>query len=153
MESLNSITKKRPSHDGDAFSRQHPKMPRSNRAKLFMPFDALDGFDETMEAETVETIHPVPLTEEMKTELGEKLQTLEARLSTLPPKRYDRKGLLPIAVLYFEEDQSQTALHKDGPRGHYHWLTGDLLDIDILSHSINLSGRPLRLDRLYAIEF
>lgn len=118
-----------------------------------MPFDALDGFDETMEAETVETIHPVPLTEEMKVELDEKLQALEAHLATLPPKRYARKGLLPVSVLYFEEDPAQTALHKDGPRGHYLWLSGDLLDIDILSHSIDLGGRPLRFDRLYAIEF
>jgi hypothetical protein len=34
----------RPVHNGDLFSRRHPKMARLNRAKLFAPFDALDGF-------------------------------------------------------------------------------------------------------------
>lgn len=36
--------KERPQHDGDAFSRRHPKMPLSKRAKIFLPFDALNGF-------------------------------------------------------------------------------------------------------------
>lgn len=41
----------RPSHVNDAFSRRHPKMPLSRRAKLFMPFDALNGFSEAIRAE------------------------------------------------------------------------------------------------------
>ena len=35
----------RPVHDGDVFSRRHPKMARLNRAKLFAPFAALTGFE------------------------------------------------------------------------------------------------------------
>jgi hypothetical protein len=31
----------RPVHNGDDFSRIHPKMRRGNRAKIFAPFDAL----------------------------------------------------------------------------------------------------------------
>ena len=34
----------RPRHEHDEFSRQHPPMERGKRAKLFAPFDALDGF-------------------------------------------------------------------------------------------------------------
>ncbi len=37
--------KQRPTHDDDAFSRRHPKMPVAKRAKIFLPFDALRGFD------------------------------------------------------------------------------------------------------------
>jgi len=48
----------RPVHNGDDFSRLHPKMKRGNRAKIFAPFDALSGFDETMDVETVFTVHP-----------------------------------------------------------------------------------------------
>ena len=40
----------RPTHDGDVFSRRHPKMARQNRAKLFAPFAALSGFDEAVRA-------------------------------------------------------------------------------------------------------
>ena len=32
---------RRPAHDGDAFSRRHPKMAQLNRAKIFAPFAAL----------------------------------------------------------------------------------------------------------------
>ena len=37
------INEKRPEHINDDFSVRHQKMPRSKRAKLFMPFDALSG--------------------------------------------------------------------------------------------------------------
>ena len=33
-----------PPHGDDAFSRAHPRMSREHRAKIFAPFDALDGF-------------------------------------------------------------------------------------------------------------
>ena len=52
------ITRHRPLHNGDTFSRQHPKMRRGNRAKIFAPFDPLSGFDEKHECETVFTVHP-----------------------------------------------------------------------------------------------
>ena len=38
----------RPVHDGDVFSRRHPKMTRLNRAKIFAPFAALTGFEEAV---------------------------------------------------------------------------------------------------------
>lgn len=37
--------KSRPEHDGDWFSARHPKMDRARRAKQFLAFDALRGFD------------------------------------------------------------------------------------------------------------
>ena len=67
----------RPVHNGDAFSKLHPKMTRSQRAKLFAPFDALSGFDETMNAETVYTVHPAELSEEMKKEQDAKWRKLQ----------------------------------------------------------------------------
>ena len=36
-----ALSRDRPSHDRDAFSRRHPKMSLQNRAKIFAPFDAL----------------------------------------------------------------------------------------------------------------
>jgi hypothetical protein len=41
---------RRPVHDGDVFSRRHPKMTQLNRAKIFAPFDALKGFSEAIAA-------------------------------------------------------------------------------------------------------
>ncbi len=108
----------RPVHNGDAFSKRHPKMPHGQRAKLFAPFDALSGFDETMDAETVYTVHPEDLSEEMKEELDAKWQELQDRFRKLPNRKTDRKGKIQISVLYLQEDIAQTALHDDGPRGN-----------------------------------
>lgn len=40
------INMDRPVHNGDLFSREHPKMTQLNRAKIFAPFAALVGFDD-----------------------------------------------------------------------------------------------------------
>ena len=48
------INKHRPVHKGDYFSFKHPPMARSKRAKLFMAFDALNGFSE--EINSVQTL-------------------------------------------------------------------------------------------------
>ena len=45
-----ALSRDRPSHDRDAFSRRHPKMSLQNRAKIFAPFDALRGYKELIKA-------------------------------------------------------------------------------------------------------
>ena len=142
----------RPQHVCDTFSRQHPKMARGKRAKLFAPFDALSGFDETMDAETIYTVHPAELSEDMKKELDKKLAGLVKQYESLPKRRSARQGMLPVSVLYFEEDTGQTLLKNDGVRGNYRWINGDLLDVDPIGKTINLSGRNLDINRIYAIE-
>lgn len=142
----------RPVHNGDAFSRHHPKMERGNRAKIFAPFDALTGFDETMGAETICTVHPAELSSEMRQELDIKMQWLSGRYKELPAKRADRKHQLEISVLYFEIDPEQTMLHNDGIRGNYRWLSGDILEIDPVRGTVDLGGRRLEAARIYAIE-
>ena len=47
------IFRQRPVHDGDLFSRRHPRMSRLNRAKIFAPFAALVGFDERVRRKEV----------------------------------------------------------------------------------------------------
>ena len=43
------LDKERPKHENDAFSLRHPKMERLERAKLFAPFAALKGFEESID--------------------------------------------------------------------------------------------------------
>lgn len=49
----NIIFRQRPIHEGDLFSRRHPKMSRLNRAKIFAPFAALAGFEEAVRAKEI----------------------------------------------------------------------------------------------------
>ena len=146
------ISKHRPLHNGDTFSRIHPRMRRGNRAKIFAPFDALSGFDESMDAETVFTVHPSELSPEMKQELDDKMQHLIQQYRKLPAKRNERRHQLQISVLYFEIDSEQTVLHNDGLRGNYRWMNGDVLDIDSIRRTIDLGSQKLDIDRIYAIE-
>ena len=142
----------RPDHNGDDFSWIHPKMRRGNRAKIFAPFDALSGFDETMDAETVFTVHPAELSEEMKQELDLKLQSILKRYKELPARRCERVSKLQSSVLYFEIDSEQTVLKNDGVRGNYRWKSGDVLDIDPIHRTMDLGDQHLEMDRIYAIE-
>lgn len=52
----NIIFGDRPVHDGDLFSRRHPKMSRLSRAKIFAPFAALVGFNEAVRAKEIQYV-------------------------------------------------------------------------------------------------
>ena len=47
---------RRPVHDGDVFSRRHPKMTQLNRAKIFAPFAPLTGFDSAVRAKEIQYV-------------------------------------------------------------------------------------------------
>ena len=46
---MDIIDKERPQHNGDEFDIKHPKMSREQRAKIFAPFAALKGYEETID--------------------------------------------------------------------------------------------------------
>lgn len=146
----------RPVHNQDAFSRRHPEMPCSQRAKIFKPFDALDTWDEAIGSETVETVHPSELSEESQAELDRKFAGLLDRFSRLPKKRYQRMDRLQVSILYFERDLVQEMLKNDGERGNYRWICGSVLQISESTRSILLdcAGEAKRLEMkyIYAIE-
>ncbi|EOS21198.1 hypothetical protein C806_04514 [Lachnospiraceae bacterium 3-1] len=58
-------------------SKVHAKMERSNRAKQFMPFDALKGFREALAEKERMIVPKKELSEERKSELNEKLYQLQ----------------------------------------------------------------------------
>ena len=43
---IRSLMRSRPAHASDGFALHHPQMERGRRAKIFAPFDALDGFSD-----------------------------------------------------------------------------------------------------------
>ena len=64
----------RPQHRRfDDFSRQHPKMDRRRRAKIFAPFDALDGYSDSIDGKNVEYVERVVLEEDDRIELNRRL--------------------------------------------------------------------------------
>lgn len=57
-------------------SKIYPKMERSNRAKQFMPFDALKGFREALAEKERMIVSKRELSQEKEAELNNKLQQL-----------------------------------------------------------------------------
>lgn len=55
----------------------HPKMDQSNRAKQFMPFDALKGFQEALREKEKIIVPKRELSEEQKQELDYQLQQIQ----------------------------------------------------------------------------
>jgi hypothetical protein len=61
-----ALSRDRPSHDRDAFSRRHPKMSLQNRAKIFAPFDALPDLRWKVAERQKITRPPARLTEDAR---------------------------------------------------------------------------------------
>ena len=66
----------RPHHHDDRFAFLHPKMDRGRRAKLFAPFDALDGYSESIDSKNIEYVERIDLEEEGRRELDRRIRIL-----------------------------------------------------------------------------
>ncbi len=66
----------KPQHNGDDFSIKHPPMERGKRAKIFAPFDALDGYGDAVRSKNVIYTNKVELDESEKAELNRRLSIL-----------------------------------------------------------------------------
>ncbi|MDD6154866.1 MAG: hypothetical protein PUB39_04860 [Eubacteriales bacterium] len=141
----------RPSHENDEFSRRHPKMDRAKRAKLFIPFDALRGFDEAVGAEKVITQHPAELSDEQNEDLDRKFSRLYEEYKELPAQRSEREGLPEASFLYFVRDPEQESLKNDGIRGNYMWISGKVSEIDVFTRELRVDDRWLSFEYIYDI--
>lgn len=90
----------RPQHEWDDFSIKHPKMSRSNRAKIFMPYDALKGYKEAVREKE-------KLYENKRQLSGEETEKVNTRLAYLIGVCASRRatGQPPpsVSVRYFTE--------------------------------------------------
>lgn len=120
------LPRERPVHDGDVFSRRHPKMTRLNRAKLFAPFAALVGFDERVRNQEIDYIP------RLEPDAGE-APALNRRLCELRDltanARLARANGVQIRVEYFEAcaDDENDAFRVGG---RYRTVAGTVLNVD-----------------------
>ena len=66
----------RPHHYDDHFAFLHPKMDRRRRAKLFAPFDALDGYSESIDSKNTEYVERIDLEDDNHRELDRRIRIL-----------------------------------------------------------------------------
>lgn len=136
----------RPQHGRcDDFSLRHPKMPLSQRAKLFAPYSALVGFEELIDEKLRLYVPRRELNEEEQAETGRTLSCLyeATRRRDAPPVR--------VCVTFFVPcpDENHEAY---GRGGSYETLCGTVRRIDpVLTKSLFVDERPVDFADIAAI--
>ena len=101
-----------------------PSMSRADRAKIFIPFAALKGYDEAIEEKQRLRIEKTELSQEKKEELDIKMQFLEHELS---------KGQRTvIKINYFQKDLKASE-EEEREVGEYMSIEGELKKIDMIN--------------------
>jgi len=120
------INMDRPVHNGDLFSRRHPKMTQLNRAKIFAPFAALVGFDDRVRRKEIQYVSKVELDPDEEWELNRRLQILYELTAN---SKLARENTVEITVEYFAictDRENDAHLEK----GQYLTISGRVLNIN-----------------------
>ncbi len=150
---LSTIFQGPPRHDRDEFSFKHPRMERGKRAKIFAPFDALDGYSDAVKSKDVEYVeraelHEDGLAEDDREELARRLAILHnlTRTGSLA-----RKNRIVVTVTYFVpcEDENSFAF---GVKGLYKTVTGVCWRVDPVGQIITVGESSIMLDSVAGIE-
>ena len=122
----NIIFQDRPVHEGDVFSRKHPKMSQLNRAKIFAPFAALVGFDERVRRKEVTYVTKHELDADEEWDLNNKLFKLPCLTAN---SKLARENRVCVSVEYFTicTDEENDAYQV---KGQYKTVTGIVLKVD-----------------------
>ena len=108
------------------FYKNHPPMDRGHRAKLFQPFAALDGFEDTLETKRLLYAPEVYLSDEEQAELNDRLSLLSELTRT---GRAARRNRITVTVTYFVPcaDQYNDAYLQG--EGKYETVTGIVWEV------------------------
>ena len=115
-----------PVHDGDVFSRKHPRMSQQNRAKLFAPFAALVGFDERVHKKEINYVPKHELDADEEWELNHRLFKLHCLTAN---SRLALANRVCVSIEYFSvctDEENDAYLVK----GQYKTITGMVLKVD-----------------------
>lgn len=103
-----------------------PKMDRAERAKQFLPFDALKGFRETLAQKERIVVERTELSEEYREELDRRMQ------------RVLKNDI--ITVVYFHD-------------GEYVQVTGMVSRLDVTSRIIKIVNTKISFEDIYEIRW
>jgi hypothetical protein len=142
----NVLQRGRPRHDKyDNFYRKHPPMDTVRWAKIFAPFDALDGFDEAVNSKLVLYEERRDLSE---CEMEQLNQVLSALRSLTYNSRVARTHRPQVSITYFSPC---TDRHSEwyGRGGIYRTITGTVRRVD--RDRICLTDTDIPLDDIIEI--
>ena len=130
----NIIFRDGPIHNGDVFSRKHPKISQQNRAKLFAPFAALVGFDERVRKKEINYVPKHELDADEEWELNHQLYRLHCLTAN---SRLARANMVGVSIEYFVicTDEENDAYRV---KGQYKTITGVVLKVDQHEQTITI---------------
>lgn len=141
------INLQRPIHEGDVFSRRHPKMTQLRRAKIFAPFAALSGFDGHIQSKEVLYEPRRERDQNDVHRLGVILDWLHEKTIT---RRIARENRILASVEFFSicSDPHNAAF---GKMGTYSTETGIVTSVDMAERTITVNDRTIPTDDIYRI--
>lgn len=146
------LFRERPVHDGDLFSRRHPRMSRLNRAKIFAPFAALAGFDARVRRKEIAYVPKAQLDADEAWALNRKLDALHGLTADSGLARANRVG---VRIEYFElcDDEESEAC---GVKGQYKTVAGIVRRVDAHEQRITVDSggeaRSIPFEDIYRID-
>ena len=133
---MDAFLKGRPRHEEyDAFWLKHPKMDPGHRAKIFAPFDALKGFDESISSKEVQYVDRPDLDEDGQRELNHQLSVLHGYTFN---GRMARDNRIMVTVKYFSPCTDENHSAFDAHQGRYHSVYGMVLNVDEVEETLRL---------------
>ena len=136
MDYTDILSRQRPVHRLDPFSFRHPAMARADRAKIFAPFAALRGLEESVEAQTVVRVRRRSLSEDEQEALERRLQALSVLCRS---SRVLRETPVEVTVCWFRPDAAADA-DGDLPAGQYRTVTGAVSRFDTERRCMTVGG-------------
>ncbi len=145
---LNTLLLGRPRHTMDDFSFRHPQMDQGKRAKVFAPFDALDGYGESIsEKNTVYTDKIIP-DETEKEELYRRLTVLHNLTCNT---RMAKANRVIVTVKYYVPCTDEHSF-ACGIRGQYMTETGVVWRVDLeADKTITVNRKSIAFDDILSI--
>ena len=136
-----------PPHYDDVFLRKHPPMDRTHRAKIFAPFDALDGFDHTLRFKDVVYHTQIALSEDEAATLDERLRLL-AQLTK--NGKQARKNRIMVSIEFFAPCAD---IYSDayGTGGTYETVTGVVWLVDPVDRVILVGESAIDFENIRQI--
>ena len=141
------IDSRRPAHEGDVFSRRHPRMAQLNRAKIFAPFAALSGYDGAIRSKQVPY-------EPRRIRDADALRALNRALTALHGATRTgalaRQNRIRARVEYFEvcTDPNHEAFGRDGL---YRTVTDVVWKVDPVDRTLVIGDRTIPFSDIHRI--
>ena len=144
---LSILMQGRPQHEMDEFAFRHPRMDQGKRAKIFAPFDALDGYGESVSSKNIIYTDKIILDESEKEELNRRLTILQKLTFN---SRLARANRVQVTVCYFVPCTDVNSFSY-GLRGQYVTARGTVWRVDMEKKRITVDQTVIPFKDILAI--